>query len=382
MSVLRRKAQAGKQEHQARSMTVPKSLRVGLAKTGDELFDIALVVIGATHEQCEHASLLGEIDENDLLTLIDGPNGTIGGAVLGAALVSALVQQQTTGRVSTPVDEVRKLTATDASLCAPLLDSLFEIAHGLLEMEQDRCLLGPYTFGARAENKRLFEFALEEPDYHVLRLTIDVASGVLQSTLTLILPIPKAAEVRSPDLSDGTLAPTLPAVTLEQTVMGLKAELSAILCEISVPLDKVSTFREGDVLTVPLEAFDDVRLMSFGQTRLASGALGQVDGQRALMITDPLSRGTGHEGLANHTLETKPDVEEISLPTELLDVEKHHMASSERVMKDGEGDLPELPDLSELPDVEASPTHSAQPGLPDLPDLPDLAEDLPTLNIA
>ena len=51
MSVLQRIAQAGKQEHQVRSMTVPKSLRVGLAKTADELLGMALVVIGAMLER-------------------------------------------------------------------------------------------------------------------------------------------------------------------------------------------------------------------------------------------------------------------------------------------------------------------------------------------
>ena len=51
MSVLQRKARAGNEERQARSMTVPKSLRVGLAKAGDDLFDMALAVIGVTLEK-------------------------------------------------------------------------------------------------------------------------------------------------------------------------------------------------------------------------------------------------------------------------------------------------------------------------------------------
>ena len=98
MSVLQRKAQVGKQEHQARAMTVPKALRVGLAKVADDAFDMALAVIGVTKETAAASVVLEDVGEETLLLLLDGVAGKVGGALLGSALVSALVQQQTTGR--------------------------------------------------------------------------------------------------------------------------------------------------------------------------------------------------------------------------------------------------------------------------------------------
>lgn len=79
MSVLQRKARAGKQEHQARAMTVAKALRVSFAKVADKLLDLALAVIGVTRERCDGDQLPDKIDEAGLLLLLDGPGGATGG---------------------------------------------------------------------------------------------------------------------------------------------------------------------------------------------------------------------------------------------------------------------------------------------------------------
>ena len=383
MSVLRRKAQAGKQEHQARSMTVSKSLRIGLAKSADDVLDMALVVIGATQEKCECTSLTAELDKNDLLVLVDGPFGAVGGVVMGAGLVAALVQQQTTGKVTPPSENARRLTATDASLCAPLMDMLFQKANGLLETDRDRADLGLYRFGARAENKRLFELALEEPEYHVLRLTIDVAGGVLQSALTLILPMRNVVDPELLGCSENEDAQVAPAITLEPTVLGLQAELSVMLCDISVPLDRVSALQTGDILKVPPEAFEGARLLCRGNKYIASGAVGQMDGQRAFMITDPLARQAGAENPAINASDVAPNVKETDVPRELLKAGPADVSVPEPLFTEGEEALPELPDLADIPDlpeIDGLVDDKAGTGLPELPDLPDFIDDLSDLD--
>ena len=131
MSVLQRKATVGRQEHQARAMTLPKSLRVGLAKVADETLHMALAVIGITQERWAGDEIKDKLDDQSLMLLLDGPTGGTGGAVMDFALVSALVQQQTTGRVATSPAAERKMTETDAALCAPVLEKLFLRSNGL-----------------------------------------------------------------------------------------------------------------------------------------------------------------------------------------------------------------------------------------------------------
>lgn len=375
MSVLQRKAQVGKQEHQARAMTVPKALRVGLAKVADDAFDMALAVIGVTKETAAASVVLEDVGEETLLLLLDGVAGKVGGALLGSALVSALVQQQTTGRVAAAVVEDRRMTATDAALCAPLIDLLFTRAHGLVDNDADRVALPCLKFGARAENKRLFELALDEVEYTVLRLTVDIAGGVAQSSLVLLLPPPAAMPDPVP-ASDGNETSQNPK-TLKPAIMDVPAELSAVLCRLRFPLAQISALEIGHLIDVPSESFDAVELLSINGRLISSGAMGHVDGNRALM----LNSGSGAEDTTSRHLGGLNDLVPEQSDYSKLDLPELEMPQTDVPFDPSNIDT--LPDLPDLPEADSEPTA-------DLPDLPDLADldglpdlpDLPKLNIA
>lgn len=382
MSVLQRKAQAGKQEHQARSMTVPKSLRVSLAKVADDLFDMALAVIGVTQEKCAGDGLNAVIEPDSLLLLLDGPNGATGGVMIGAGLVGALVQQQTTGRVAPEPSVDRKMTVTDAALCAPLMDALFKRANAVLETEKDKDVLSCFRFGARAENARLFELAMGAAEYHVLRLTVDVASGAFQSPMVMILPVPDERHTSIHDPTDGQKEAPPSKPTLEKTVLGLQAEITAVLGRVKIPLAQISTLKPGVTLRLPSDAFDEVELVSVDGSVICTGAMGQIDGQRAICLNDaPAAYGETH----------RYDDLDASMPIELPDVNVAEPLSvsppeSFPDMSDAEsssiGELPDLPDIPDFPDFADQDEALEALDLPDLDDeLPDL-EDLPKLNIA
>ena len=372
MSVLQRKAQVGKQEHQARAMTVPKALRVCLAKVADDAFDMALAVIGVTKETAAASVVLEDVGEETLLLLLDGVAGKVGGALLGSALVSALVQQQTTGRVAAAVVEDRRMTATDAALCAPLIDLLFKRAHGLVDNDADRVELPCLKFGARAENKRLFELALDEVEYTVLRLTVDIAGGVAQSSLVLLLPPPAAMPDPVP-ASDGNETSQNPK-TLKPAIMDVPAELSAVLCRLRFPLAQISALEIGHLIDVPSESFDAVELLSINGRLISSGAMGHVDGNRALM----LNSGSGAEDTTSRHLGGLND-----LVPEQSDYSKLDLPELEMPQTDVPFDPSNIDTLPDIPEADSEPTA-------DLPDLPDLADldglpdlpDLPKLNIA
>ncbi|MEM1352220.1 MAG: FliM/FliN family flagellar motor switch protein [Pseudomonadota bacterium] len=369
MSVLQRKAQVGKQEHQARAMTVPKSLRVGLAKLADTSFDMALAVIGFTQDKLPADQIASQVSENGLMLLLDGPAGAVSGAVLDAALVKALVQQQTMGRVGQLDGVERRMTATDAALCAPLIDGLFERAHAMLDMPEDRALLMRYKFGSQAENARLFTLALEAPEYSVLRMTIDVAGGKAQSTLTLILPAAEPqALLRS--VAGEADEPVAQPVTMEKTVMGLKADLSAVLCRIPLPLAQVSSLRVGQALMVPSSAFDGVDLTTTDGRVVAKGVMGQIEGKRAIMLEtdDSTASAESSEPQAEASDYSKLHLPALELPDSDAPIDPSNLDS-----------LPELPDPTALPDVEAPvqvdediSTAMEFPDLPDLDEFPDL----------
>jgi flagellar motor switch/type III secretory pathway protein FliN len=388
MSVLQRKAQVGRQEHQARAMTVAKALRVGLAKVGEEPFGMALAAIGVTQEKTTIERLLEDAGEGKLALMLDGPGGKTAGALIGRNLVSAMVQQQTTGRVSASEVSDRKMTSTDAALCAPLVDLLFARANALLETPQERDVLPLFKFGARADSLRLFAMGLEEPEYNVMRLTVDIAAGAAQAPLILILPIP-AAKPEPVVAPDGGVKPAV-VPTLENTVMGLEAELAAVLCRMRLPLVEVSAFEVGQKLAIPPQAFDAVQIVSIEGRLIGSGAMGQVDGQRALMVNAANGEkraGASQNGPAAYEDTEASDYSNLDLPA--LDMSGGNVPFDPSNLDD----LPDLPDLETaaldaLPDLPDLPDIDDGAALPDLPDLPDIdldlpdIDDLPKINIA
>src|SRR6056297_3217483 len=99
LSALRRKAQVGQQQYQARSMTALRALRLALAKVAEDAFDLALAVIGLTDGKAAADEVINAAAPDALLVLLDTPHGGPGAAILDAGLVEGLVQQQTMGRV-------------------------------------------------------------------------------------------------------------------------------------------------------------------------------------------------------------------------------------------------------------------------------------------
>ena len=379
MSVLQRKARAGNEERQARSMTVPKSLRIGLAKVADDLFDLALAVIGVSRETWSGDGVSQQVEDGPLLVLLDGAHGSIGGAIIDAALVQALVQQQTMGKVFAAQESERRLTATDAALCAPLLDQLFKTANSLLEEEDDRRLLAPFAFGAHCENARLFALALDAPEYHVLRLTVDIAAGISQSTMTLILPEPEARPEVSDDPKNDEVAPH--PRNLAKTVLALETELTAVLCRFTMPISQITSLAVGVTIPVHAEAFDEVELLTNEHRKIAKGAMGQVDGVRALMLQGVVG---AHAVSLNDTGADASDLPVPASPEIALETTTPLSLDEPSVE-----DVPDLPDLPGFDDSDAAVTALEDlPDLPDLSDIPDLDEefpaldDLPKLNIA
>lgn len=404
MSVLQRKAQAGKREHQARAMSVPKALRLCLSKVADKLLGLPITVIGIVPEDCEGERVSGTLDDTSLFIVLDGPYRESAGISLGHELVSALVQQQTVGQVLTVPTEPRPLTSTDASLCAPLIETLISKMHSLLESEADRQLLPLYRFGARCQDARLFDLALNAGLYQTYRLTLDINAGSFQSGLTLYLPLVEVADkIAFPDAEADE--PQQHKPDMHQTAMVLPVELLAILLRDRRPLSTLSKLKVGDTIAVPPQAFDAVDLVTKSGLKLCAGAMGQVDGMRAMQL---------HSILGTPPLDRRGDFEEADEPDALMpeglgaiaDLSKLEESEAAPIFDNGSnlsdlpelpdvGDLPSLPDpdtaLGDLPDLDLSDDIGMDgdglPDLPDLdnlPDLPDLPEldDLPKLNSA
>lgn len=387
-TVIHRKVQAGLAEHQSRAMSLAKALRVTLAKVADDLFDLSMAAIGVRVETRSGDDLPDALATPGLLMLLEGPGRGRAAAILDAALVGGLIQQQTMGKVLAAADpQDRPLTPTDAAICAPFVDALLQRAALLPEKPKDQQLIAGFAFGAWVEDARILTMALDAPDYELIHLNLDIAGGVRQGTMLLCMPRPEAGSLRaqlvqSSPGADGLPTPAAPASTLSQTAVNLPATLRVSLETVRMSLRQLGSLKIGSQIDLGTPRFDNVRIQTIAAKTVTRGQLGQVDGKRVVQVLqqgktaadNPAKRGQGgHAAGAGLDLEHAMNgLTEMDLPLDLAD----DLPAAGLSDLPDLPDLPDIPDLPDLPDLDETATDTLADGPFELPDLPDMS-DLP-----
>ena len=384
-SILQRKAALGTQEQAAKAMSVARAMRQSIAKIGKEMFEMSLSAIGVVTEERKSVNLHELINEDALLCLLEGDDGKVGAAIIGADIVGGLIQQQTMGDISAATGAPRSMTQTDAAMCAPMLDALFERVAPMLEVEAERNIVGGFRFGARFEDARALDMALDMQDYFVVRLTLDLAGGIRQGEMSLIVPkVPPAAEYGAETSSNKDDDAQLVS-KMNDLVMELPTELN-ILCKILLELAQVEQLVVGETLALPHNTFPETEIVTANGNVIGSGVLGQVNGIRALRlrrvpdyVTEPRRREADLPKL------DLPEIKPLTLQNNNV-AENTNEADVDPINVDSGDDLPaqnlatkingntdgEHSQVSALNVIEKGSEHSIE--LPELDDFPDLTE--------
>jgi flagellar motor switch protein FliM len=286
---------------------------------------LQLAVSGVTEQTVDlHAELAAE-DGALLLFLADAYGGPGGLAVADAPLVTALVEVQTTGRVSSARRDPRRPTAVDAALVRHALDGWFA---GLADARGE--VTAPSVWG-QAPDVRAALLKLEEGRWTETQVDLDLGGGKRAGRLTLFVPLP--AEVRR----------DTPPTGLSDVVLPVEAVMDAVLCRVRLPLQSVLTFAPGQAVPLPGVSVRRIALEAPMGRPVAQVHLGQSRGFRAVRILPP---DAGRDAPAAHHPAPRPTGEDL-LP---------HLASG----------TPNLaaPGLPPLPGADLPPLPQA--GLPDI----------------
>ncbi|EEB83185.1 FliM/FliN family flagellar motor C-terminal domain-containing protein [Roseobacter sp. GAI101] len=384
-SAMRRKTQAGQALHQSRTVSVPKALRLTLSKVGNDLFSLPLATMGVTQHTVDNEECRDILKDENLLILMDGPRGLCGAVMIDPALVGGLIQQQTMGKVlDAPAGFVRPMTGTDAALAAPLIDALLERAAKLVETDEDRAVLTGYRFGAKSHNVRLLMLSLDAPEFHIIRMTVDMAQGARQGELVLCLPVPPrhaVAAPTSPDAGSAAADPVAPR-TLSASVLQLKAELMVSLAQVTMSIRDAGGLHVGQVLPLGSVSFDAAQVRTKDGRILGVGSLGQSDGMRAMRLKhrvktrDAPKRRAADVGELAAQGAYDASFEAIYDPENLPALE-HDGGGIDA--SDWQSDAPQMPDISDLPEMSQMADFSAMEGMsetPEMAEMPDMS-DLP-----
>ncbi len=309
-SGLQRKMQASREGAASSGRSAAGALRLAMARAADDLFDLAVSVIGVTQCRVGQDELGKHLSEERLQILLDGPEGARGAVTLERVLLTALIQKQTIGSLTGAAPDERPFTGTDAALCAPLIDSMLERASGLADQPQDiRCLSG-FRFGARAEDPRAVILTMEAERFRIFDLTLELDGGPQQGAMCLILPEPETPA----ESADGdAAAQNLPR--LGAAVEMARADLSAVICRMRIPLTELSAMQVGDLLALVPVHMSRTELVTIQGKTIAAGRLGQTNGMRALRLNEarPHRQETEADGFAE-TIGVQAAQRDISNP--------------------------------------------------------------------
>ena len=285
-TVIHRKARASREEYQARAMSPAKALRLALAQASDTLFDLPMVVAAVEQVEISQTALRAEFAEGGLMVLLDGPRGARGAVRIDAALLAALIEVQTTGRVTGRGTGGRAVTRTDAAIAAPLIDAALGGAEAKLNDEAEDGggeapphWVSGYRFGVMMEDARGMSLALGAPAFHVFRIMVEVGDDGHPGAISFLIPVPEAPLRPAVGESDGA-----PARTLEQSAMNAPVSLEAVLGRVTMPLEKVCALEVGGLIPISGEGGLKIRLEGSQKHVVALAKLGQLNGARAVRL--------------------------------------------------------------------------------------------------
>lgn len=255
-----------------------KALRRSLARAASEQCDLPLAVLAG--RQCNRIpeDLADSLSDKDLLVLMDGPDGRIGAVTMDAALVTALIQKQTIGQIMGKAPSERNYTPTDAAMTAEFLEKTFGKVVTMLDGHSDQLIFNGYRYGAQIEDVRSLVLGMEAEDYRLISLTMDLAIGAMQGEMKFILPEPTPEQ-----LGKGT---GVSGPSLASNMGAMRAELSAVLCKVRVPLNELSALKEGELLSLDSAFLYETDLIGIGGQSIAKGKLGQLNGSRAVRLNE------------------------------------------------------------------------------------------------
>jgi hypothetical protein len=211
---------------------------------------------------------------------------------------------------------------------------------------------------------------LDTKRYRVFDLTIDIAEGAMQGAICLVLPdLPPGIDKDDDPLQSG------PRLDLGFGV--IRADLTASIGRLRVPLAQLAAMQPGDVLPLTRERLEETQLITISGKPVASGRLGQVNGLRAVRLNQPgrvAGQGAddGSSGVAGFAASV---TDEGGAGPLTLDKPDNPMAGGDMAdmpMTGGTG----LPDLPDLPAVDAGPSEMPAMGS-GLPEVRAMVGDLP-----
>ena len=284
--IIRKKVAAGRSGPLEGGPGADRAWRLALARAANDIIALPLDVARLSVHRRSLAELLELAPERALIAVLEGPAEGLGILMLSPPVLSAMIEMQTIGRVSSSAPPVRKPTRTDASMVADMIDRALQELETGLESDPDLIWAGGFRYASFLDDPRPLGLLLEEEHYRVIQAELRLGNGAKSGAVMLALPAEGRGRAPKPAPS-ATPAPVAAALfsrALSDQVMRTEANLSAVLHRFTVPLSFVMALEAGDLVPLSTAALDRVVLEGLDGRPLAIGRLGQNRGMRAVRL--------------------------------------------------------------------------------------------------
>lgn len=261
-------------------LTSSRALRVAMTRAADKALGLSLTVQSVGEELLNLDEVVAGLPPDALYISLMSEGQNVGLLGVDTQMRAAAIEMQTMGRLAKVAAPDRPATGTDLMMVLPLCTTLIgQLAETTLGSELEGWA-GGVLLGPKFDSLRVAGLVIEDADFRVMRLSIDLAVGERQGELVLVLPnhqmSPKVEIVKPVDQSW--------SAKLRAAVDLAPATLEAILHKMTLPLGVVDSLKVGDEIPLLGATVGSVRLYAPDGVMVSEARLGQSGGKRAVRI--------------------------------------------------------------------------------------------------
>lgn len=285
--------------------TPSRAAATAVGRAADRLYHLGVQPISVVPGALTLAELPELLPSPALLAVLQGPGDLVGAMALCPQTVTALIEIQTLGRITSRVAEPRRPTRSDAMICADFINALMaDLAVEMAGIEGFEGIAG-YRYASYLDDPRPLALMLEDKPYRSIRFDLRLGgTETREATIFLALPhpaaherpVPAKTEVVQPAKKDrpADRTATRPVPAQEKPALGkvvdaAPIELIGVLCRRRMTLGELRGLAEGKLLHLPRVSLSEARIETRAGQLLAVGKFGEAEGCHAIRLRDPAS---------------------------------------------------------------------------------------------
>ncbi|WP_299845772.1 FliM/FliN family flagellar motor switch protein [uncultured Paracoccus sp.] len=281
-------------------VTALRAATTAVARAVEGLYGLPVAPLEVTPAAITLAEMAELLPRPALLSVVEGAGEAIGVVALCPTLMTALIEVQTLGRVTSRLVEARRITRSDAMICSDFVNALLARLGDEMTRIDGFEGFGSFRYASFLDDPRPLLLMLEDSPYRSLhyRLRLGQPPG-REGEIFVALPQRMSASSQAaaketqtgigrgrgeaaaiPPAEPGPLEPDL-ALRMRDAPI----DVVGVLCRRRLRLGVLRQLRPGQILSLPRVDLAETRLETRLGKVLATGKLGEAGGYHAVRLS-------------------------------------------------------------------------------------------------